>query len=233
MTESAQPNQPEFKQIASWRHLAIVVGIMLAIAVRGMTMHSGEAALSMNHTAAYLSLILIEGALVYLIWRGIKTTNTTIDDLVGGRWKSLRDVLRDVALAFGLWVALMLVVAAWRYLSGNTEVPTTVSSLLPHTSAERALWILLSISAGVGEEITFRGYCQRQFEALTGNRWIALALQSLLFGVSHGYQGVDAMLKITVLGLAFGLMAIWRRSLRPGIIAHAWTDTASGLLGAA
>ena len=58
-----------------------------------------------------------------------------------------------------------------------------------------------------------------------------MLLQSILFGVSHGYQGIGAMLRISVLALAFGFVAVIRRSLRPGIIAHAWTDIASGLLG--
>jgi hypothetical protein len=30
--------------------------------------------------------------------------------------------------------------------------------------------------------------------------------------------------------MLFTLLSEWRKSLRPGIIAHAWTDLASGLL---
>jgi len=41
---------------------------------------------------------------------------------------------------------------------------------------------------------------------------------------------VRNMMLITVLGGIYGLMAHWRRSLKPGMIAHAWTDIFSGLL---
>jgi len=94
---------------------------------------------------------------------------------------------------------------------------------------EIVVWIAVSLVGGVAEEIVFRGYFQRQFEALTQSRWVALALQAVLFGVSHGYQGVSACLKITVIGVLFGLLALWRRSLRPGMVAHVWTDIASGI----
>jgi membrane protease YdiL (CAAX protease family) len=35
--------------------------------------------------------------------------------------------------------------------------------------------------------------------------------------------------KIALFGLVFGLFAIWRRSLRPGMIAHALTDIVGGI----
>jgi membrane protease YdiL (CAAX protease family) len=52
----------------------------------------------------------------------------------------------------------------------------------------------------------------------------------MVFGISHGYQGGKQVATITVLGLLYGLLAWWRRSLRPGMLAHGWTDVFSGLL---
>jgi len=225
--------ETEFKRIASWRHLAVVVAIMIAVAVQGLMFQSkaGEARLPRG-AIVYLSLILMELALIYLVWRGIKSTDTTLRDLIGGRWQSALDVLRDIALAFVLWLVLIGIALLWKAVAGGNGLPTSVTAMLPQTAPEITMWIALSISAGVAEEIVFRGYLQKQFAALTGSSWIALAMQALLFGISHGYQGIDAMLRITLLALAFGLMALWRKSLRPGIIAHAWTDIASGVFRA-
>jgi len=232
MTAAAEPIT-EFKQVASWRHTAIVVTIMIAVAVQGLMFQSkaSEARLPRG-PMVYLSLIVMELALIYLVWRGIKSTGTTLRDLIGGRWQSLADVLRDIALAFVLWLVLIGIALAWRRVAGGSGLPTSVTAMLPQTATEILMWIGLSVSAGAAEEIVFRGYLQRQFAALTKSSWIALAMQALLFGVSHGYQGIDAMLRITLLAVAFGLMALWRRSLRPGIIAHAWTDIASGVFHA-
>jgi membrane protease YdiL (CAAX protease family) len=87
----------------------------------------------------------------------------------------------------------------------------------------------LALSAGFSEELVFRGYLFTQFRALTRNTGIALILQSALFGVAHGYQGVRACASITLYGLFFGALALMNRSLRPSMIAHAWTDVAAGV----
>ncbi len=223
--------QRDFKPVASWRHFGVLVAIMLVVAVQGLVLQSKQsvADASSNHLVVYVSLIIMEWALVYLVWRGIRKTNTKLSDLVGGRWTAPRDVVRDIALGFLLWLILVGIAITWKLTAGGGGLSESVAAALPKSPAEQIVWVFVSISAGIAEEIVFRGYCQRQFEALTRSQWSALGLQALLFGVTHGYQGVDAMARITVLGLAFGLMAVWRRSLRPGIIAHAWTDTASGL----
>jgi uncharacterized protein len=55
-------------------------------------------------------------------------------------------------------------------------------------------------------------------------------LQAFLFGIAHGYQGLQATVLIILLGLLYGLAAVQRRSLRPIILAHAWSDMYSGYL---
>jgi len=72
-----------------------------------------------------------------------------------------------------------------------------------------------------------RGYLLRG--ANDCQRVRVLGLQAVLFGVSHGYQGLRPCLGITAYGLLFGLLAEWRKSLRPGIIAHAGTAIGAAL----
>jgi membrane protease YdiL (CAAX protease family) len=94
-----------------------------------------------------------------------------------------------------------------------------------------ALWVMLALTAGICEEILFRGYLQRQFAALTKSTAAGLVLQGLAFGAAHGYQGVKYMCIIAVYGCLFGLLAIWRHSLRPGMMAHFIQDSVGGLAG--
>jgi membrane protease YdiL (CAAX protease family) len=148
--------------------------------------------------------------------------------LIGGRWRHAGDIVRDVSLGAGLWLL-------WKGLSevivrvAGPGQAASIDSLLPRNALEIALWIPLSITAGISEEIVFRGYFQRQFTALTRNRWLAVVLQAVLFGVSHGYQGVAASVMIALYGGLFGLLAVWRGSLRPGILAHSMTDILAGI----
>jgi membrane protease YdiL (CAAX protease family) len=101
--------------------------------------------------------------------------------------------------------------------------------LLVRHAADIPLWILLALSAGFVEELVFRGYLQRQFGALLASRWAGVIAQAVFFGVTHGYQGALPVLKITLFGLMFGAFALVRRSLVPGMTAHAAVDVIGGL----
>ncbi|PYX87493.1 MAG: CPBP family intramembrane metalloprotease [Acidobacteria bacterium] len=106
----------------------------------------------------------------------------------------------------------------------------TLDFLTPHGLREFIFFTAVAITAGFCEELIFRGYLQKQFHAASGNALVGIIAQALLFGAGHGYQGVKSMLVIGVFGALFGALAFWRRSLRPGMIAHAWQDFLAGLL---
>ena len=59
---------------------------------------------------------------------------------------------------------------------------------------------------------------------------VAVVLQAVAFGLPHVYQGVRMAAMAAPYGILFGVLALWRRSLRPGILAHAWSDIAARLL---
>ena len=65
----------------------------------------------------------------------------------------------------------------------------------------------------------------------TGTAAAAVALQAVVFGIGHFYQGIRGVVVITIYGALFGILAILRKSLRPGILQHAGQDVVSGLLG--
>jgi hypothetical protein len=89
---------------------------------------------------------------------------------------------------------------------------------------------LLCIIAGFTEETIFRGYFQRQFIAWSRGSIVAgVAFSALLFGSAHGYQGVRNMVMLSVFGVLFSLLSLFRRNIRAGIIAHSWHDLIAGL----
>ena len=103
-------------------------------------------------------------------------------------------------------------------------------ALLPRDQKEAAVFFAVSLSAGFCEEVVFRGYLQRQFHSVTRSALLAILLQAVVFGVSHGYQGIDAMLRITVYGIFFGLTTHLCKSILPTILTHAWQDVFSGII---
>jgi membrane protease YdiL (CAAX protease family) len=218
------------KPVAPWWHTILLSAFFLILAMAGLIFQSNASSQNgalfrhPNMVPLYITLIAFQCGLLYYVWKiGLRRRGAALRELIGGRWSGAKDVLIDLGLAVGLWLVWMIFLSLWTRLLGSGHA-VSIRSLMPQQPAEVALWVLLSISAGFCEEVVFRGYFLRQFAALTHSTWIALLMQALLFGISHGYQGLDSTVKITIYGGLFGLMAVWRRSLRPGIAAHALTD---------
>jgi len=224
------------RPVASWRHSATLLGIFAVVAALGaLFQHRSVAAPSTGHPHVipiYAQLLVMEWALFFFVWkRGLATTGTSLRQLIGGHWDSPRAVVGDLALAAGLLGAWKLAAPLLNRVIGPDHAASIVA-YLPQGTAESVLWLALSLSAGFCEEIVFRGYFQRQFAAWTGSQTAAVILQSILFGVLHGYQGVAACARIACFGAFYGVVAVWRRNLRPGMVAHAMTDILSGIFRA-
>ena len=216
--------------VASRTHLAILSAILLGIAAVGYLALSRPAtgAGSAAGAALYLPLLAAEWGLFVYVRIGMKRRGVAVADVIGARPLSLRSVALDLLLGLlllGLWLGV-------EYLFdnlGGTPSSPAVQLLIVRNTADIPLWVLLALSAGFVEELGFRGYMQRQFAALLRNPWLGVAAQAVLFGVTHGYQGALPVLRITVFGLMFGLAALGRRSLVPGMVAHAAVDVIGGL----
>ena len=147
---------------------------------------------------------------------------------MGGRWAGAKDIARDVAIAIPFWVVWQATaLLTHRLLGPNTA--KSIGGFLPRGPSEVAVWIAVCATAGFCEEFVFRGYLQQQLQAWTGRPALALLIQSVCFGIGHAYQGIKNVVVITVLGALYGLLALWRRSTRPGMFAHAWSDVYGGL----
>lgn len=183
-----------------------------------------------GHVAGYLTVMAIEWILTAFIWLGIHRRGVSLRELIGGAWPGAGALLRDlgIAIAYPITANVVLTVLG-RLLKVTPNVG--VRSLFPNGNIEVALYVLLALTAGICEEIIFRGYLQRQFAALTRSAAAGLVLQGVTFGAAHGYQGTRYMCIIAVYGCLFGLLATWRRSLRPGMAAHFVQDTVGGLVG--
>jgi uncharacterized protein len=181
----------------------------------------------------YVAMILFELILLAYVWLlGLRPAGKTLRDIVGGKWNHPRDFWLDIGIAIVFWMAVAGMLATMRSLLGqNKEGLEAMRILLPRTYAEMVVWAVLSVTAGFCEELIFRGYLQRQFLALTQNPAFAVVLQAAVFGAAHLYQGWKGALEITIYGGLFGALAVWRKSLRPGMIQHAAQDSFSGILG--
>jgi CAAX protease family protein len=109
------------------------------------------------------------------------------------------------------------------------KVLEKVKRLLPRNSTERAVWVVVSITAGVCEEILYRGWLLSLFGAALGSVWLGLLISSILFGFAHAYQGRNAIFGTGVLGAIFGVVFVVCGSLIPGQVLHTAMDLNNGL----
>ena len=179
----------------------------------------------------YLFTICFELILLAYVWfLGVRRSGTRFADVIGGRWARAADVWRDTGVAFVFWLVVVVFLALVGHVLGeNPHAKKALVVMLPRGALEILLWISLSFVAGFCEEFIFRGYLQKQFFAITGINGVAIAGQALVFGVAHGYQGIKGMISITIYGALFGILAIVRKSLRPGMIQHSMQDSFAGI----
>ena len=99
--------------------------------------------------------------------------------------------------------------------------------MAPRGFVEMLFWFWLSLAAGICEEIVFRGYLQLQLASWLGMP-LGVVLSSTVFGLGHLYQGRNSAIAIGFYGLLLSLLAVYRKSLLPGMLAHSWQDMVSG-----
>jgi membrane protease YdiL (CAAX protease family) len=100
-------------------------------------------------------------------------------------------------------------------------------ALIPHTAGEFRLFIPLSFTAGICEELLFRGYLVWVLQHWTG-LWAAAGLSMVSFGLGHSYQGRKFGLRAFATGVVLGLLALVMRSVLPGMVLHALADLGGG-----
>jgi membrane protease YdiL (CAAX protease family) len=235
-TPAPAPTPPPRRLIAAPWHTFSILLVFAYFGFRASMPSSTVAPETAQPTAThsavllkYALLILSEWGMAYWAWAGVHWRGGHLRDLTGGRWTNWRNIATDAAIAIPFWIVWEL--TAWLVHRAVERIPTATATYQPPSGvAEVTLWILLSISAGVCEEIVFRGYMQKQFQAATGSIAAAVILQGAIFGLAHNYQGWKQVIVIAALGILYGALAAWRRNLRANMVAHAWSDIFEGWL---
>jgi CAAX protease family protein len=229
----SQPSLPAPKStVAGAWHTIFLLALVVAWSAWGYfgTLRM-RAAQNPHRAAMYALTILWEWAVVaYIAW-GAKRHGCSLRELIGGKWNNWKAFLKDIAVAAGFWLIALVVLGVTSLALHATKASQNIRVLLPQSQLEIFLWILTSITAGVCEEIIFRGYFQRQFSVWTGNVTLGVLLSAAAFGAGHIYQGWRSAMVILVYGLLFGILAEARQSLRPGMMTHMWHDGFAGLVG--
>jgi len=117
------------------------------------------------------------------VWFGVRRKDIRVRELVAGRWPDVKSILVDILPGGGLWVLWLGISGVANFFLGQKHSVEAIP--YPANFLEGFLAISVAISAGVCEEIVFRGYLQRQFRAVSGSAAVAVLLQAVVLGVPH------------------------------------------------
>jgi len=233
----APPDKPAL--IAPLWHTLLVAALILGNSFLGSA-KVGAVHGQGSRILLYGGTFVTQLVLFIIIWFGLRSRGIRMRDLIGGRWEKVEDFLLDLGLAIGFMLVAGFILLGLRIALGTVDLHNLekvkndakqmLGPIAPHTYLEAGLFVLLSVCAGLFEEIIFRGYFQRQFHALSRSAAIGIIISGIIFGLAHGYQGGRMMVVIAVFGMFFGILAYVRKSLRPGMMAHAIQDSYSGIV---
>ena len=128
-----------------------------------------------------------------------------------------------------LGIGLLLAFSILRRKIGLKETEV-VRQLMPVTNQEKLFFSGLSVCAGLGEEIAYRGYAMSTVIMAGGSATLAVTITSLAFGLTHSYQGVIGMYRTGMFGLMMGFALLYTESLWALILAHTLIDLVVGLV---
>ena len=129
-------------------------------------------------------------------------------------------------LLYLVYSLIALRIGAVRKTGLSQPIPEDMKLMLPATRGEKVAWGFTALTAGVAEELLFRGFFFYLMGALFPALpvWVALAASTLIFGVGHLYQGPMEALKPMILGFFFGVFYIAFGSIYPCILLHTLQD---------
>ncbi len=146
----------------------------------------------------------------------------------------------DLRFGFGVALTILGIVvllmqvhqvksATQEQISGIRKRFGKLSLIIPHNDNELVRFYGLSITAGIVEEILWRGFLiwyLDQFMPL----WGAALVSTIGFGLAHAYQGLAHLPQITIVGAAFAGLYLLTGSIWLPVILHAAVDILQGRL---
>ncbi len=197
-----------------------------------------------NHKVVYYAQCLFEMWIPTLLLASLVVTGQVNVHTIGLGWYQLEHSEFPIwvsisLLGLSLLAILSLIVDLVRYQTNSqyralvdnkirqAKIPAYFDYIKPETPVKKRIFVLLSLSAGVFEEILYRGYLISLLSDGLNNIWIAVVAAALLFGMGHLYQGLEGILKAFLIGGMMGIIFVATGSILNCIVLHVLIDLSS------
>ena len=214
------------KNFMTYVSLTILLILYPALAVIG----AGEDPLALlrNLDHSMLMFLLVSTIVIQWFIFGINYASIYLEEtgLAGIGFRGFRLVHLAWVVAFLLASNLLLSGLAWVLGQLGYPMAGEVGLLIPTDPTGQVVWFFVALTAGICEEVAFRGYLMTRLRLLfkLNSWWIPTILSAVSFGICHTYQGLPGFIVITVYGALFSILYIRTGSIWPCIIAHFFQD---------
>lgn len=172
-----------------------------------------------GRTMLILLTVVVEGGLVGLAWlMGWFMNQPPLRRLTFDFWGLLWGVVAALPLLAAFALMMRWPVGPFKRIKDFTE-KILRSMLAPLTVLDM---LCMSLLAGLGEEMLFRGVMQDVF-ARWAPTWLAIVVVGLLFGMMHAMTATYALIA-SLMGMFLGWVYAMTDNLLSAVIAHALYD---------
>jgi len=220
--------------IASFTNFAVLVALLLCFPL--VLRWTGALSVAEinpqhpQHTGAFLKFCFVLTAFLWMCFAialagSRRSGRITWQELIGAQWSRWQTIVGDLGIALATLVAMAVIGNLSNAVLGAFQHDSAaLHSMVAQNTAEALAFLTLALTAGFVEEFVFRGYVQRQCQALCGSALVASILQLIIFTQGHLYQGLIRLVPVMLIGVVLTIVALWRKSLIPGMIAHGLGD---------
>ena len=194
------------------------------------------------------------GARIHMYWETCRMQWVLTAVALGGWWYAARpwaELGFSIQLTLQFWIVLAIAVAisaamaaqfvaALRTPEGRHKCRESFGEaafIMPHSRGEMRSCMVLAVTAGVCEEVLYRGFLIWYVTQFTGTTALGLAaavtISSIAFGVGHLYQGPASAAKPTGFAVLAGTLYVVSGSLWIVMALHVFVDVACGVLAVA
>jgi membrane protease YdiL (CAAX protease family) len=201
--------------------MAVLVVPQAGAMLIGSSVHTAEEAPPVGRLLVANSMIWATVTLVavYLTWRSGQPLSSI----------GLRRENPFAALGFAMvativtYMALMVTAVTVAVLTRASQETMTGPAREIYDLLGRPSWwtiIAIAASAGVFEEIVFRGFLLTRLRVVAGSWTAAIAIGSVLFAVPHAWEGRWAIVLILPVAVVLSITFLLRRGVLAPILAH-------------
>ena len=216
--------------IESQRKTPMMIGVLMAVSFPFLLLWSGP------QFSNFLSYGYVKKLIIWVWLLLIYLYAVKVEKQSPLLWADEKQPVRFYFISVIAVLGLSFLAGALQQLLAKfgVKAPTSqvVHEMLAYMHAHPVLLVLTCVTAGVVEELIFRGYLIPRLHILFKNSYLPVLFSALLFGAAHiGYGTVINMLVPFLLGLIFGVYYQKYRNLKVLIFCHFFIDFLSLTLG--